>query len=403
VRVILVTGEYPPMRGGVGDYTSLLGQALARLDVEVTVVTSSQVETRPEEPVPVRPVVTSWGFPAWNAIGRVISEIAPDVVHLQYQTGAFDMRLGVNFFPWILRLRSSRPRIVVTFHDLKEPYILPKLGAARHAATHVLAAGADAVVVTNTDDLARVTRGRGGTRTALGWGKRPLYAIPIGSNIPSRPLTEQERTVRRRQLGVSDADLLLVYFGFLHPSKGLETLAEAFVRLVQDERPVHLLMLGAPARDHGTDDHPYVVRIRQRLAEPAVRERVTWTGFLPARCIAACLAAADVSVLPFTEGASLRHGTLIAAIVNHLPIVTTRPRVALPPLPSLVDGENALLVPPGDARALAGAIDLLIARPELRRHLAAGAARLTPHFDWEEIARATLKMYRELAASGSRP
>ena len=40
MRVCLVTGEFPPQQGGVGDYTAELSKALAGLGVEPHVITS---------------------------------------------------------------------------------------------------------------------------------------------------------------------------------------------------------------------------------------------------------------------------------------------------------------------------------------------------------------------------
>ncbi|MBM4430227.1 MAG: glycosyltransferase family 4 protein, partial [Chloroflexi bacterium] len=40
MRIGLITGEYPPDQGGVGDFTHELGKALAELGVEVSVITS---------------------------------------------------------------------------------------------------------------------------------------------------------------------------------------------------------------------------------------------------------------------------------------------------------------------------------------------------------------------------
>ena len=42
MRVLFITGEYPSMQGGVGDYTHALGTALAALEVDVHVLTSRQ-------------------------------------------------------------------------------------------------------------------------------------------------------------------------------------------------------------------------------------------------------------------------------------------------------------------------------------------------------------------------
>ena len=46
MRVGLVTGEYPPMQGGVGDFTRQLGQALAALGVETHVITTPAAPPR---------------------------------------------------------------------------------------------------------------------------------------------------------------------------------------------------------------------------------------------------------------------------------------------------------------------------------------------------------------------
>ena len=45
MKLCLVTGEFPPMQGGVGDFTNELGKALAELGVEVSIVTPARIAT----------------------------------------------------------------------------------------------------------------------------------------------------------------------------------------------------------------------------------------------------------------------------------------------------------------------------------------------------------------------
>lgn len=399
MRVTLISGEYPPMRGGVADYTALLARGLTRFGVETMVLTSTRaVGTLTTTSPTVFPWVKSWGVGLWRSVAEHIAEVHPDIIHVQYQTGAFEMKLGINALPWVNLLRRHRPRIVVTFHDLKEPFLLPKIGSARHLATHLLAFGADGIIATNAEDFARLAGRPDGSRTSWRWGRRQLRAIPIGSNIPSQPPDGYDRAAWRERLGVREGEILLAYFGFLNPSKGVETLVVAFEMLVQRGSPVRLLMVGASAGANPGSDRRYENRLRQRLDESSARGRVGWTGFAEASDIAAHLRSADICVLPFRDGVSSRHGTLIAAIAHHLPIISTRPRLATAAsaFPSLRAEENALLVPPDDPAALSEAIRRVVESPALREQLSRGSAAIADAFQWDTIARHTLRLYQEL-------
>lgn len=403
MRVALISGEYPPMRGGVADYTALLATSLTRFGVDVTVLTSSRVDmafstTTP----PVFPWVENWGTRVWKRVADHVERLRPDVLHIQYQTGAFEMKVGVNLLPWLVRFWRGRPRVVVTFHDLKEPYLLPKMGRLRHVATHVLAAGADAVIATNPEDFIRLGGSKNDLKTDWRWGRRRLRAIPIGSNVPGHVPDGFDRTALRRLIGARDGDVLIAYFGFLHPSKGLDNLATAFEALVRRGYPVRLLMIGASGGDSGGSNRRYENQIRQQLDQPLVRGRVGWTGFLRAEDVSAHLRACDLCVLPFQEGVSLRHGTLIAAIVNHLPIVTTSRASdrGYGEFPELRDGVNAILVPPADSQALGDAIERVVADSALRERLSAGVADLATAFQWDAIANRNLRLYQEICHPG---
>ena len=114
MRVLYITGEYPPNQGGIADYTAILRSELRALDVTSDVLTSSDCAST--EPT-VHPVVGSWGFPFWGVAQQIISDRRIDVVHIQYQTAAFDLKPAINLLPWYLRraLRAqlSSPRFTI--------------------------------------------------------------------------------------------------------------------------------------------------------------------------------------------------------------------------------------------------------------------------------------------------
>ena len=105
MRVLYITGEYPPHQGGVADYTAILRAEMRALDVTSEVLTSADCASTEAT---VHPVVGTWGFPFWGVAQQILSERRFDVVHIQYQTAAFDLKPAVNLLPWYLQ-RRARP------------------------------------------------------------------------------------------------------------------------------------------------------------------------------------------------------------------------------------------------------------------------------------------------------
>ena len=162
MRILFVTGEYPAMQGGVGDYTRKLGQALGELGADTHILTHVdaggdhlRAPASPWEPT-VYPELTRHGWNLWSDVRRKIAELQPDVVHIQYQSAAYGLHPAVNLLPVRLATRKKRPAVVVTFHDLKFPYLFPKAGPLRWQSVLRLARDADASVVTNPADWVRL-------------------------------------------------------------------------------------------------------------------------------------------------------------------------------------------------------------------------------------------------------
>jgi glycosyltransferase involved in cell wall biosynthesis len=385
VRIGLITGEYPPAQGGVGDFTRELGRAFVELGHQVHVITGKSQDPDPKprsSGVTVHRVVEAWGWGCWRQVLALAEALGLDVLNLQYQAAAYRMHPAINFVP----RRQRRPPVTVTFHDLKVPYLFPKAGPLRWQAVRMLAHRADGVIVTNQEDYLRLEGEILPARLSL---------IPIGSNIPAAPPPGYDRDAGRARWGVGPDDLLMGYFGFLNESKGGEELVQALAILVDRGTPAHLLMVGGRVGSSDPANRAYAARVENLIAGLGLAERVHWTGYTCPEEVSAALLATDVCILPYRDGVSFRRGTLHACLVHGRAIVTTRPLV---PLPEVRDGDNMLLVEPRDAEGLAEAVARLAADRTLRARLAAGAAALAAEFAWERIARHTLVFYRRLTA-----
>jgi glycosyltransferase involved in cell wall biosynthesis len=384
MRIGLVTGEYPPDRGGVGDFTSQLGHALADLGHEVYVITTGPEPADPTHqapPVTVHRVVDGWAWRCWRQVAALAEDLDLDVLDVQYQAAAYRMHPAINFVP---RARS-RPPVAVTFHDLKVPYLFPKAGPLRWWVVRTLARRADAVIVTNSEDQLRLQEEI---------EPHKLKLIPIGSNIEPSPPASYDRDAERARWGVKPDGILLGYFGFLNESKGGEELINALHLLVEQGLPAHLLKVGGRVGTSDPTNRAYAEKIERLIADLGLIPRVHWTGYARPAQISAALLATDVCVLPYRDGASFRRGTLLACLAHGRATVTTRPRA---PLPEVRDGETMLLVEPRDPSGLAQAVTRLALDPELRARLEANAEALAADFTWDRIARRTAAVFDSLA------
>jgi glycosyltransferase involved in cell wall biosynthesis len=200
--------------------------------------------------------------------------------------------------------------------------------------------------------------------------------IPIGTDVDRFSPDPAVPRVPGRVVTTASADV---------PLKGLAPLIEAVAK-VRTERPVELVVVGS-AKPGGL-----VLDLVERYG---LGGAVRFTGRVSDEDLVHHLRSAELAVVPsLFEGFSL---PLVEAMACATPVVATTggalPEVAGP------DGHAALLVPPGDSGALAGAIARALDDGQLRQRLgAAGRERAVGRFTWSAAARGTVEVYRRAIA-----
>ncbi len=367
MKIGLITGEFPPMPGGVGDFTRGLAERMREHGREVQVLSRKgssfaglHIDT-----------INGWGPLCLPAIRQWVQRHSISVVNMQYQTAAYDMSPFIHFLPGVVGVP-----LITTFHDLRHPYLFPKAGALRDWIVMRLARSSAGVITTNQEDDLRL---------------RDLpnrRIIPIGSSIPYSHGDDAEPAIRRWRAICDAESFVLGHFGFVKEIKGIDYLLDAMARLRADGHDLRLVFIGGRHNTVDTsEDDAYVATLDGRIQQHGLKDAVTRTGYLPDNEVAACFGAVDLMVLPFTDGASYRRSSLIAAIHCRRAILTTEPSA---PIDTFIHGENMWLVPPRSTAALQAAILALMRdRAQLER-LRTGAAALSAHFDWDQIARQTI-------------
>jgi glycosyltransferase involved in cell wall biosynthesis len=197
-----------------------------------------------------------------------------------------------------------------------------------------------------------------------------------------RPAGTQERSALRRRLGWPEDALILIYTGRLLRGKGLETLLDAFAAVAPAEPRARLVLVGSGAGQALSVEEA----LRARVVRDGLADRVVFTGRL--EDVSEALRASNVFVFPsLFEALGI---SLVEAAACGLPSVGSRTGGIVD---VLGDGRAGVLVPPGDAVALAGALRALLADPARRAVLAAGARETAcERFD----LRASIEGYRFL-------
>ena len=273
---------------------------------------------------------------------------------------------------WLLRRRI--PKAVVQFHGSTPELVHGPGHAGFKWATRQLLQRADGVIVLSSEEKRAWQKIHPLGRWFI--GRNPFAAAQPEDIAPAIPWKLPENVP------------VVLYVGRLIVEKGIFDLLEAAV-LLKERTPFHLLMIGS-----GPAQNDLEVKIR----ELELNDYVTVAGQLDdARTLRRAYRTADLFVLPsWSEGMPT---VLLEAMDAGLPIVTTRIRGAVD---HFEENVHARMVSPREPQSLAGALEELLASPELRARMGESNRRKIQEFAPEVVAPEYLAMLREAGGSGTR-
>lgn len=373
MRVTILCPAYPPMPGGVSDFTRQLALALqaaatAEQPLAMTVITGPGAQAEPGMAIVAEQA--DWGpLGLPSLLGRIRAS-RPDVVVLQYVPHLFQRQgFSVPMAEFVALLRRLGFRVVTVAHELyygrHEGWKVQPFGWAQRYSLLPLFWGSRRVVLTVPDRLSRMKR------LFPRWADK-FTLLPVGPNLG--PAEGGDVAGWRSRHGVPDGAIVLLFMGLAHPSKELATLTRTLETLESAGIPARLVLAGGASLAH-----PWAIDL----------------GFLSKADAEAALAAADVAVLPFADGASARRTSLMNALAAGLPVVST---LGVNTDEALFPNDAVTLVPAGDAEAFAQAVLNLAQDRDARRALGeAGRALLEARFSWDVLGEQWLELLESVA------
>lgn len=281
-----------------------------------------------------------------------------------------------NFYGNVFAIPPARlaaaPVIIASIRD-RGPYLSPmQLRVQRlvcRAATRVVV-NADAVRDWLVDQ---------------GYDPARIVVIPNGVDL-SRFEAPVDRDAVRREFGLAPGTPLITVVSRLVRLKGIEQFLEAAALLAPRFPAARFLVVGEAA----AGDHHYQQELAQLAGRLGIATRVHFAGLR--LDVPALLGSATVSVMPSLNEAL--SNALLESMAAGAPTVATR--VGGTP-EAVADGATGLLVPPGDAAAMAAAVGRLLQEPGLAGALGrAGQLAVTNRFSLARMVEATERLYVDL-------
>ena len=294
----------------------------------------------------------------YPTLGREIAAFQPQIAHIDEEP--------YNLATWqalYLARRAGAKTLFFSWQNISRPYPPPfswgESWALRNA-DYALA---------GTDDAAEVLRRKG--------YRGPIATIPqfgAGESL-FQPATSRP-----------DRPFTIGFIGRVVPEKGLQILLRAAAQLAGDWR---LRLVGGGSA---------IDEMRKLAHSLGIEDRISFVGQLLSADLPSEYHKIDALVLPSLTRRNWKEQfgrVLVEAMASGVPILGSDSGA----IPAVI-GQAGLIVPEGDAAALAVALRDLRGQPRLRVELVRkGRARFLAHFTHESVAAATVAVYQEMIAN----
>jgi alpha-maltose-1-phosphate synthase len=413
MRIALLSNEYPPhVYGGAGVHVEYLSRELARAEQgahQVDVLCfGEQHETRGN--LRVRGVAPAIKFAAQDPRhAKFLDALVRDLA----MAGAVEAPDVVHCHTWYSHLAGclARPltgaRLVLTTHSLEphRPWKVEQLGSAYHASTWI-----ERTAYQNADGVVAVSRAMKDDVQTL-YGVAPDRVAVIHNGIDPDEYRPRPAPATLRRLGVDPEVPIVLFVGRVTRQKGILHLVRAIRHLDPGARGLQVVLCA------GAPDTPEIAAEMTALVQQAKRDaaaEIVWLPeMLPKEDTIALYTHAAVFVCPsvyepfgiINLEAMACETPVVAAAVGGIPeIVVPDETGILVPLDAEGGGSAEPRDPEGYQRALAAAVNALIAAPDRRAAMGKAAReRVLAHFSWTHIAEVTLDFYRELLGRPGAP
>jgi glycosyltransferase involved in cell wall biosynthesis len=340
MRILHIYKDYFPVLGGIENHIKVLAEAQAAHGHDVSVLVAHPgSRTVVKAAHGVRLIEAArWGTiasaPISPAMFQWTARLEADITHLHFPHPPGEM--AHLFF-------GRAKRMVITYHS----------DIVRQRALSVLYRPLLWQVLRRADRLIATSPTYIESSPYLSRLREKCVVIPLGTDLERFDQVDAERVgaLRHRLFPQTGSQPVLLFVGCLRYYKGLDDLLHALPEIPT----AHLLVVG---------DGPMREPWKQLTRELNIADRVTFAGQVDDADLPACYKLGDIFVLPANARAEAFGTVIVEAMAAGLPVISTE--VSSGTSWVNLHGTTGLIVPPRNAKSLAGAVNNLLSDPSLR-------------------------------------
>jgi glycosyltransferase involved in cell wall biosynthesis len=373
LRVALV-GNYAPQRCGIATFTSDVVESFSRFEPGVAFDVHALADSgNPVVHQGVYNEIEREAVEAYRCAARQMNEDRVDAVWIQHEFGIFGGDSGEHILELVERVAAP---VAVTMHT-----VLSDPSPKQADITLHLVRKASALMVMSQ-------LGRDLLINRYGADRRRVHVIEHGA--PDRPL-------RLSRCSGAGAAARLMTFGLLGPGKGLESAIAALPAIVAKHPATVYRIVGMAhpnqLRDHGEEYRESLIALAEQLG---VSDHIEWDNrFVSTEDLLQQLEACDIYLTPYLNLQQSTSGTLSFAVALGRAVIST-PYIHARELLSETGGT---LVEPGDAAAIARAVNHLLDSPDELEAVQLKAYRRGRKTTWSHFAANAGAMLKSIATA----
>ncbi len=345
MKVLIISAHSEPIICGIGDYTKVLSENLRVSGIDVvTIGLKSNTMFRFLK-----------SFRIIYLIHKILKNNKFDMIHLQYEAFSFNQ----SYLLPIYLMHQSQP-FIVTFHEVFQKSLMQ--------------VWRDKKIIKNCSAAIVNDRGRYLSLLKLSpESKNKIHTLSVGSNLPNP------------QAQITSQKFLVGYFGFINAVKRLETLFVTF-RLIHKQFPLAKLRLIGDFNPNAAE----IINWKKWTVAHKLDHSVEWIGACQPLKASELIQQCQLMILPFSDGASPRRGSLQACLALGKALITSQPLLDEPEMKGLC------FMSSDDVSLWASKAIQILESPNLRESYEKTSLKISENFSWDKISQSHLDIYSKI-------